>query len=87
MAQYGHDTGGWNSLIDLRSRKLLFLLTVSDDVAEGLVVQGAWDIDGGELHKGINLLLVEAGGLAGKGIEQDLVGDFALARGIEDLER
>ena len=41
MAQYGHDTGGWNSLIDLRSRNLLFLLTVSDDVAEGLVVQGA----------------------------------------------
>ena len=66
---------------------LFLLLTVSDDVAEGLVVQGAWDIDGGELHKGINLLLVEAGGLAGKGIEQDLVGDFALARGIEDLER
>ena len=65
---------------------LFLLLTVSDDVAEGLVVQGAGDIDGGELHEGVDFLLVEAGGLAGEGVEEDLVWDLALAAWVEDLE-
>lgn len=60
---------------------------MSDDVAKGLVVKGARDIDRGEFHQGINFLLVEAGSLASEGIEQDLVGDFALSGGVEDLER
>ena len=35
----------------------------------------------------IDLLLVEAGGLASEGVEEDLVGDLALAGWVEDLER
>ena len=66
---------------------LLFFLTVGDDVAQGLVVEGAADVDGGELHEGVDLLLVEAGGLASEGVEEDLVGDLALAGWVEDLER
>lgn len=60
---------------------------MSDDVAKGLVVQAAGDINGGEFHQGINFLLVEAGSLASEGIEEHLVGDFALSGGVEDLER
>ena len=59
---------------------------MSNDVTEGFIVQVATNIDWGELHQGINFFLVEAGGLAGQGVEEDTVGDLALAGWIEDLE-
>ena len=59
---------------------------MSDDVAEGFVVQVAGDIDGSEVHKSINFFLRKSRSFAGKGLDEFLGVDFAASRGVKDLE-
>ena len=66
--------------------RLFFFLTVCNDIAEGLVVEVATNINWGEFHQSINFFLVEAGGFAGKGIQKNFVWDLALSSWVEDFE-
>lgn len=75
----------WCRIFRILSR-LFFFLTVCNDIAEGLVVEVATNINWGEFHQSINFFLIEAGGFAGKGIQKNFVWDLALSRWVEDFE-
>ena len=68
-------------------RDLFFLLTVSDNVAEGFVVQIARNVDGRKVHQGIDLFFAESGRLAGQSFDQFARVDFAIARWVQNFER
>jgi hypothetical protein len=65
---------------------LFFFLTVSDDVAEGLVVEVAGDVNGGEFHESVDFFFGESSGLTGEGFDQLRGVDLASSSGVQDLE-